>query len=265
MATFRDSLGDEIPVRGRRRTVGSLAAVNAEVVHFTNGDESAIIYVNATAGTWNATLEFTGTVDGTNFFPVMVFPIAFACNGGTIPVSAQPLLTEAINTTSVIRAYAVSCAQLAAVRIRVPAFTSGSGDVAIISDAQASFNPNVLVQKVSTLTATATGAASAAVTLTIPATPSLRHYLDRAVITRSATAVLTASATPILITATNIAGNPVFTMGANAAQIGDDKEIVIDSGSTGLATLAVSTATTIVCPAVPGAIWRINALYRLGM
>jgi len=188
-----------VPIRERRRTTGTLAALKAEVVHQLNGDEAAKIYINAAVGTWNATLEFTGTVDGTNYFPIPVFPDALACTGGTIPISAQPLLIEAINTTSVIRTYSVSTGQLAAIRVRASVFTAGSADVTIISDPENSSHPHASgANRNATLAVTATGAASAAVTATLPLVAGLRHYIDFIQVIRSATAALTASATPAI-------------------------------------------------------------------
>jgi hypothetical protein len=255
-----------VPIRERRRTTGTIAALNAEVVHLLNGDESAMIYVNASVGTWNATLEFTGTIDGTNYFSIPVYPMATASTSSTaLPQSAQPLLIEAINGTSVIRTYAVATGQLAAIRVRASAWTAGSADVTIISDAENPSHPAVTAQRSSTLMVTATGAASAAVTATLPLVAGLRHYIDFIQVTRSATAALTAAATPVLVTTTNLPGTPALTFGSDAGGIGIDKEVKLDFGSTGLAATALGTATTVVCPIYTGVIWRVNVAYRLGI
>ena len=54
-------------------------------------------------------------------------------------------------------------------------------------------------------------------------------------------------------------------MGQDAGGIGVDKEALMDFGGTGLAATATNTATTIICPAYVGVIWRINVGYRLGL
>ena len=87
---------------------------------------------------------------------------------------------------------------------------------------------------------------------------------DRISVIRSATAALTASATPVLVTTTNLHGSPVITFGSDAGGIGVDKEQVLDFGGAGLAASAVSAATTVVCPVYTGVIWRVNVSYRLG-
>ena len=267
MAQIYNLNNDYVPVRERRRTTGTLAALNAEVVHQLNGDEAAMIYVNAAVGTWNATLEFTFTVDGTNFHPLLVFPLATASTSSTaVPQSAQPLIIEAINGTSVIRVYAVSTGQMAAIRVRASVFTAGTANVTIISDPENSSHPHASgANRNATLAVTATGAASATVTATLPAVAGLRHYIDFIQVIRSATAALTASATPVVVTTTNLPGTPALTFGSDVAGIGIDKEVRIDFGSSGLAATAIGTATTVVCPVYTGVIWRVNVAYRLGV
>ena len=111
---------------------------------------------------------------------------------------------------------------------------------------------------------TNTAAVSTAVTATLPAVAGLRHYIKRISVVRSATAALTASATPVLVTTTNLPGLPVITFGSDAGGIGIDKEQVLDFGGAGLAASAVNTATTVVCPVYTGVIWRVNVSYYLG-
>jgi hypothetical protein len=151
------------------------------------------------------------------------------------------------------------------IRIRLTAYTGGTASVTINSDIADSISPYVRDQKAATLMVTATGAASAAVTATLPAVTGLRHYIDRVSVVRSATAALTASATPVVVTTTNIPGTPALTFGSEAAGIGLDKEVVFEFGGAGIAASAAGTATTIVAPIWTGVIWRINVSYRLGL
>jgi 3-polyprenyl-4-hydroxybenzoate decarboxylase len=114
---------------------------------------------------------------------------------------------------------------------------------------------------VTPLLVTATGAAGAAVTLSLP-TPGagLRQYITYLSINRSASAALTAGATPTVVTTTNIPGALAFTFGADAAPQGTDK-IIREDFTYPLAATAQATATTIVCPATTGVIWRVTAGY----
>jgi hypothetical protein len=261
MSVFKNAANEIVPIREQRSVTGTLAALNAEVVLPVNGDESALIQLSAAAAI-TMTVEFSGSIDGTNFFPLLALP--YAATTGTIPVGSQPLIIEAFSAVIPYRVYAIACGGLIKVRVRASVFTSGSASIFMRSGPEFSIHPNMF-NRVSTLSVTATGAASAAVTATLPLVAGLRHYVDRISITRSATAALTASATPAVVTTTNLPGNPAFTFGSDVAGIGVDKEVVFDSGATGLAATALGTATTIVCPVYTGVIWRVNVIYRLGL
>ncbi len=162
-----------VPVRERREISGTLANGSSELVLPINGDQFATLYV--VSNSLIATLEFTGTVDGTNYFPILVYPHGTASIGGTLLTPGQPLLTHAVTNGNNL-GYIVPCGQLKAVRVRPSAYTSGSGACIWVADVNL---PSSLLpmQAPSTLAITATGAVSAAVTLTIPAVPGMRHVL----------------------------------------------------------------------------------------
>ena len=248
----------------QRRVSGTLAVNNAEVFMDINGESSATIYLNGT-GTFNATYNIQGSIDGVNYGDVIAYPMAQLCVGGTIPIPGQPIITEAVNAATVQRALCIACGNFQKIRIRLTAYTSGSGAITINADHADSPNPYVKDQKASTLTVTATGAAGAAVTATLPAVSSMRHYIDRIDVTRFASVLLTAGATPVLVTTTNISGAPVLSFPADAAAAGSALIQDLDAGGSGLATTALNTATTVVCPVSAGVIWRVNVIYRLGL
>ena len=264
MSTLKNANSEIVPIRERREASGTLAALNSEIVIDVNGDESALVYVQSTA--FIGTLEFTGSSDATGalFYPVPAYPFSPGCAGGTIPPAGQPLLLDALVAANTVRVYSVPVGQLRKLRVRTSAYTSGAADVSIIAEAQGPLN-TAIAAKPSTLLVTNTGAASAAVTATLPAVAGLRHIVDFIYVNRSATAALTASATPVLVTTTNLPGAPVLTLGSDAAGIGIDKEARLDFGSTGLAATALGTATTVVCPVYTGVIWRVIVGYRLGL
>ena len=264
MSLLRNLLGNFMPHFEARRTTGTLAAVNAEVVHDLNGDASAVIWLNGT-GTLNATYAVDGSADGVNYFPLMCYPYATGSVGGTLPVAAQPLVNEAVNAATVQRALCASVSGLQKMRVRLTTYASGTCAVTINSDDCQSINPYANDTRASTLMVSATAAVSTAVTATLPAVASLRHYIDRIDVTRSATAALTAAAAPVVVTTTNINGAPQLTFGSDAGGVGVDKTVTLDFGATGMACSAVGTATTIVCPVYTGVIWRVNVAYRLGM
>lgn len=244
---------------------GTLGALNAELVLDINADKNALLYIQ-NGSSFIGTLEFTGVTDvgSTQYFPVTAYPYSVGCAGGTIPLSGQPLLIDALVAANTVRIYAIPCGQLKKLRVRVSAYTSGSCVASFTADDTDSLN-TAITGKPSTLYLTATGAASAAVTATLPAVTGLRHIIDFIQVTRSATAALTAAATPVLVTTTNIPGAPVLTFGSDVAGIGIDKDVKLDFGSTGLSATALGTATTVVAPVYTGVIWRIYVSYRLGL
>ena len=238
-----------------------LAALNAELVHEINGDESCIVNVVGAAPVM--TLEFTGSVDGVNYFPVPAYCITGV--GGTIPAAPNPFVSDILAATNSLRVYAIRVAQLRRVRVRASAYTSGTADVLIRSDALRSQHPAINDRPATSLLQSGTAAAGIGVTVSLPAVAGLRHYIDFIRVTRSATAALVAAATPVVVTTTNLPGLPALTFGADAAGIGLDKYDELDFGGTGLAATTVGTATTVVCPAYAGVIWRANVGYRLGL
>ena len=255
--------GTFVPVREQRTTTGTLSALNAEVMLPLNGDESTLIQING-ASAVTLTVSIEGSVDGgVNYFPLLALP--YAQTTGTIAVASQVLISEAFAAVAPFRVYAMATGGLSNIRIRASAWTSGSLAVVIRSGPEFSIHPNTFA-RVSTLCITGTAAVSTAVTVTLPAVAGLRHYIDRISIVRScSTAVAAAVATPIVVTTTNIPGNPAFTFGQPIAAVGQDAELVFDAGSTGLATTAIGTATTVVAPIFTGMIWRITVIYRLGI
>jgi hypothetical protein len=261
MSLLRNLLGNFMPHLEARRTTGTLASLNAEVVHDLNGDSSAIIYLNGAIGTY----AVDGSADGVNYFPLLCYPYGTASLGGVLPQAAQPLVQEAVSAATAIRALCTSVSGLQKVRVRMTAYASGACDVTINSDDCRSISPYVNDLKAATLMVTATAAAGVAVTAVLPLVTGLRHYIDRIDIVRSATAALTTNAAPVVISIANLPSNPQFTLGQDVGGMGVDKLISLDFGASGMAATAIGTATTIVCPAYVGVIWRVNVAYRLGL
>lgn len=108
---------------------------------------------------------------------------------------------------------------------------------------------------------TATGASAAAVTLTIPASVGKFHNISHISVQAYSTAARTGSATPILVTTTNLPGSPVLTF-ATAAAIGTTDTRTIEPDQP-IKSLVANTATTIVCPATTGVIWRVQVFYNV--
>lgn len=264
MSRLVNESGAFVPVRERRSATGTLGALNAEVVLPLNGDSMALVTV--VSNSFVGTLEFTAAGDsaGTNYVPVPAFPYSLGCVGGTIPGSAQPIITDALVAANTLRTYAIPCGQLRNLRVRASVYSSGTCAVTITSDTAETLNMAMWLRP-TTAMVTQVSVAGSGATATLPAVPGLRHIVDFIRVTRSAAALLTAGATPTTVTTTNLPGTPSLTFGQDAAPQGTDKEVVLDFGASGLAVSAINTATTVVCPATTNVIWRVNVGYRLGL
>ena len=118
----------------------------------------------------------------------------------------------------------------------------------------------VPVQEVAAaLGVTAVGASGAAVTLTLPAVAAQFHYITFIEIVKYAAAALTGAATPVTVTTTNLPGTPAFTF-TTAGAIGTSERDIYNPNKA-IKSAVVNTATTIVCPATTGVIWRVNVWY----
>jgi hypothetical protein len=262
MSIFKNLLNAFVPVRERREAAGSFNVNGAEIVFLINGDAFVNWGFQSTA--FIGTVEWAGSIDGVNFQPLPVWPHAVNGVGGTIPVAGQPLITQVLAAADTARTFTQPCGQFRAVRCRVIAYTSGT--LAVVANSGVEPTAQLSIEaRASTLLVTATGAAAAAVTATIPAVAGLRAIIDFIQVTRSATAVLVAAAAPVVVTTTGLPGTPALTFGSDVAGIGIDKDVKLDFGSTGLAATALNTAVTVVCPVYTGVIWRVNVAYRLGL
>ena len=224
---------------------GALASVNAEVVADCDGASTFSI---DRRGTFSGTFAAEGTVDGTNWQVIPIRPINVASIAYVLAVTGTTQGT-----------WVGKCSAFRKIRVRETAHTSGSFTCNLmISNA---ILDDSLQGRVTTVLGTATGAASAAVTLTI-ASPGagLRPYLTYLSINKFATAVLTAAAAPVIVTTTNLPGSLAFSFEADAAAQGTMIRWREDF-TYPLAASAQATATTIVCPATAGVIWRVTAGY----
>lgn len=220
---------------------GNLGAANAEII--VPADGSGVVSLDM-RGTFSLTVEVSGTVDGVNW---ELIPMR-ARRGG---------LYLAVIVGTAAGVWIGDCTGYASVRARVTAYTSGTAAAVLLAESVA-FN-DAMMGLVTPSIGTTLGAAGAATTLTL-ASPGvgLRHYLTYLSINRFATALLTAGATPVAVTTTNLPGSLALSFAADAAAQGTLDRWREDF-SYPLAASAQATATTIVCPATPSVIWRVTA------
>ena len=220
---------------------GNLAAINAEVIIDCDGCSTVSLDLR---GTFVATVEVSGTIDGTNWIPIPIRPI----NAASVLYAV---------TATAAGAWIASCSGYRKVRARATAFTSGAAITTLVAS-NAVIDQSLLGQLTPNL-GTTVGAAGAATTLTL-ASPGagLRHYLTYLSINRFASAALTAAATPVTITTTNLPGALAFTFPADGLALGSMDRWREDFAYP-IAASAQGTATTIVCPATTSVIWRVTA------
>jgi hypothetical protein len=223
----------------------AIAAVNGEVIVDCDGANSFALDLR---DTFNLTMVVEGTIDGSNWIAVPMKPVNQASVLWTLAVAGS---TQGV--------WVGECYGFRKLRARCSAWTSGSANVTLATSL-ALMPISAGSNYATTGLGTTVGAAGAAATLTL-ASPGagLRHYLTYLRISRYAAAVLTASATPVTITTTNLPGTLAFTAEADAAQLGTRAPVVSEDFAAAIAANAQATATTIVCPAITGVIWRITA------
>lgn len=166
--------------------------------------------------------------------------------GGTVALDAATL--AALETINAVVSGTVAVANF-------PATQPVSGTVTVSNPTPAS-----PAEPVATAAVTAVGAAGAAVTLTLPAPAAGQsHHLVSLEVTLFNSAARTGSATPVTVTTTNLPGNPALTF-PSAGAIGTVDRYVMPRDAP-LKAAAAATATTVVCPATTGVLWRVTATY----
>lgn len=238
------SIGNQHP-RENFRATALLASINSEVIIECDGCSSFSLDLR---GPFSGTIEVSGTVDGTNWIPLPVVPVNQASRSyAAVVAGATAGLWEG------------KCGGHWKIRARCTAYTSGSFTTTL--SASNALLDDSLGRQITPAIVTATGAAAAAVTLSLPSPGAgLRHHLTYIRIVRFASTLLTAGATPVLVTTTNIPGSLVFSFPADAAAQGSVFPYQEDFNYP-IAASAQGAATTIVAPITTGVIWRITAGY----
>jgi hypothetical protein len=238
---------------------GILGALNAELVMDLNGKAVATFDVR-TGSALNMTFVAEGTIDGTNYFTLPLFVnqqlLAAAVTQETY---AAAIVTGAVASMSGL--YTVGVSGFRRVRLRISVYASGS--IAVTGRASAA-DQIIQVRNIpSNLHVTATAAANAAATATLPGVAGLFHYITSIDITRNATAALAGTAT-IIHTTTNLPGSPAWSVG-NAMAAGGTQIDVQYAPTTPLKSSVAGTATTVVAAAGGVAVLgRVNVSYYLG-
>ena len=253
MAIIFDSFGNPartLPAQGGdllidNRPTASIASINAETVIDIGQESTACIDVR---GTWSATLTASVSADGVNW---TVFPIW------------NPFLEVFISGITANGVYQLDIPTgVKKIRLVASAYASGSAVVTFRAGLASEF---VYAKPIpNTLCVSVTALAGVALTATLPAAGTgLFQYISRLLVQRHTSALLTAGATPTIVTTTNMPGARQFSIPADAAAQGTVFQALLEQSGP-IKSSAANTALTIVCPATPSVIWRVTADYYLG-
>lgn len=231
---------------------GTITTGSLTVTANTNGCSTIVFGVSGT---------YTGAVvaeifDGTTW---VVCPAYQPGNptAGPIIVSTTGTLIVPCGGASQARVIGVFFASGTA----VITWTAGSGTnaVQVFNTSTPGALQTLSTRRAANLGVTATGAAGAAVTLTIPAVASNFHYISSLEIVAYTALARVGVAAPVLVTSTNLPGNPVWDF-STAAAIGTLERLNFNFSSP-IHSSVLNTNTTIVCPATLSVVWRINVFY----
>lgn len=259
MAIILDSRGNEFlgsldqitgqTITDARAATASLGALNAETLMDLNG--KATVTVDLRSAAFTGTVVFEGTLDGTNYIALPALNIAtqayVALLAGAGVVNSQLL----INTSGFRR-----------IRVRVSLYTSGALNVAMRGTTADS---TIQVERIPmTLSVTATAATAAIVTLSLPLLADMYHYIDSITVSMfTGAAIAAAGAAPTIVTTTNIPGTPSLNFRNDIQPAGQLTVQTLDFNAP-MRSTAAGTATTVVCPATVGILWKATAIYRIG-
>jgi hypothetical protein len=240
-----------------RTTSATLAALNAETVMDLAGTATVTYDVRTAAG--NLTYLWEGTIDGTNYFSIPAF-----CNFQLLvaAATAEQYVPSVVVGTTHSGSYTVGVPGLRRIRLRVSAYTSGN----ITVSARGSTADLLIYGRPlpAILHVTATAAANAAATATLPAAGvGMFHYITSIELWRNATAALAGTAT-LIHTSTNLPGTPAWSVG-NAMAAGGTQLDLSYAPASPLKSLVANTNTTIVMAAGGAAVLnRVNVSYYIG-
>ena len=268
MPVLFDSRGNELSiglpdsitnqtVTDARAATASLNAVNAEALIDLNG--AAVVNIQVISAAAVLTYVFEGTIDGVNYFALPAFAEFQLLAAVALAEQYVPSVTIATTHSG---AYMVGCSGFRRIRVRVSAYTSGAVTVAMRASRADFLIYSRLVPSILHITATA--AANAIATATLPAAGAgMFHYITNINLMRNATAALVGGAT-LIHTSTNLPGNPAWSVGNNMVAGGTQLDLDY-TPTTPLKSSVANTATTIVMAAGGAAVLnRINVSYYVG-
>jgi hypothetical protein len=238
-------------VTDARTGSAALNALNAEAVMDLNGQACATVHV--ISGVVTQTLVFEASNDASNWIQVPA-----------IKVDTEAIVMGVSITTTTNAIYVVGVSGFRRLRVRVSAFTSGPVTVWMRAS-RADFAIYAKPFPTTTfVTATAAVNTSATATLAAPGA-GLFHYITSVQLTKLYSVVGVAAGAGVIITSTNLVGNPSWTTEQIASAAGTATRVIEhDWSGNPLKSSVANTATTFVAGAQLQTIWRWNVTYYVG-
>jgi hypothetical protein len=127
-------------------------------------------------------------------------------------------------------------------------------------------NSNIVKPAAASLMVTATAANNNAVTATLPAPGAgLFHYITAIELVKLYATPGVANSAGVIITSTNLPGNPAWTTEQAGGALGTAKSVINLALPAPLKSSVANTATTFVAPAQAQTLWRWNIQYYTGV
>jgi hypothetical protein len=243
----RDIGGGTLHPRENFKAAAALV-LNGELIIDCDGCSSFLLDLR---GTFNGTIEVSGcsTLDGATY---TVIPV--------VPVNTNSRSYVASIAGTIAGLWEGKCAGYSKLRARCTSFSAGP--ILVNLSASNGALDDSLNRATTQLIVTTTQAAGTAATLSLPAVAGVKHYLSYLRIVRFAAASLTAAATPVIVTTSNLPGALAFSFPADAAAQGTVFPYQEDFGLP-IAASGQGTTTSFSAPATPNVIWRLTAGYYL--
>jgi hypothetical protein len=234
--------------------VAGTASADVLTIQGIAGMTAVVVSGSVAVTNFPATQTIAGTVAVSNFPATQ--PVSIASMPST------PVTGTFFQATQPVSLVSVPLPTGAATAAKQPALgTAGTPSADVISvQGEAGMTPVTVYQQGASLVQSVTAATGVAVTVTLPAVAGQFHYITLIEIVKYFTVANAASATPLVVTTTNLPGSLAFTFGQPLGTVGTTDRMLHNPNSP-LKSSVVNTATTIVCPATTGIIWRVNVYY----
>ncbi len=187
---------------------------------------------------------------------VLVGAVGLPLPTGAATAAKQPAFgTPGVSSTDVVTVQGIAGGAALAISAAALPLPTGAAQDATLA-------PMVNACLASTLRVSVTAAVNNGVTCTLPAPgPGLFHYITRIELIKLYAVVGVASGAGVIVTSTNLPGNPSWTTEQMASPAGTCSRVIWEEPPSPMRSLAANVATTFIAPNQLQTIWRWNVSY----